>query len=154
MSEVQRIADQLRRIHDGDSWHGPSVRALLDQVSHSIAFQHPIPSAHSIAELVQHMTYWHRVVLRRLHGEEVNDHEDDWREPVRKAAPGWRDLQADLEQSHHELVAQVVRLSEEQLYSAVPGQTIPIYDMLHGVVQHDAYHAGQIAILMRATGME
>ena len=44
----------------------------------------------------------------------------------------------------------VASLEAARLDAMVPGQTISIRAMLHGVVQHDAYHGGQIALLLRA----
>jgi hypothetical protein len=32
----------------------------------------------------------------------------------------------------------------------VPGTEYSVYFMLHGVIQHDLYHAGQIALLKKA----
>ena len=34
----------------------------------------------------------------------------------------------------------------------VPGKDYPVAVMLHGTVQHYAYHAGQIALLKRLVG--
>jgi uncharacterized damage-inducible protein DinB len=33
------------------------------------------------------------------------------------------------------------------------GTGVSYYELLHGIVQHDAYHAGQIAILRRVMGI-
>ena len=32
------------------------------------------------------------------------------------------------------------------------GTGVSYYELLHGIVQHDAYHAGQIAILKKVLG--
>jgi uncharacterized damage-inducible protein DinB len=47
----------------------------------------------------------------------------------------------------------VVGLPDSRLYEMVPGKQgahYTNYYMLHGVVQHELYHAGQIALLKKA----
>jgi len=49
-------------------------------------------------------------------------------------------------------VAAVDDLPDSRLYEVVPGKTgkhYTFYYMLHGVVQHELYHAGQIALLKK-----
>ena len=68
MSEIQRIVDQLEREHTGDPWHGSPLHAILDGVTAAQAAARPLPAAHSIWELVLHMTGWKSEVRRRLSG--------------------------------------------------------------------------------------
>ena len=44
----------------------------------------------------------------------------------------------------------IAALPEPRLRDQVPGKDYDFYFMLHGVVQHELYHAGQIAILKKA----
>jgi hypothetical protein len=48
------------------------------------------------------------------------------------------------------LVKTVAALPESRLRERVPGKRYDFYFMLHGVAQHELYHAGQIAILKKA----
>jgi hypothetical protein len=41
-------------------------------------------------------------------------------------------------------------VDEEDLAEQVPGKEHSVYTMLHGIIQHDLYHAGQIALLKKA----
>jgi hypothetical protein len=53
---------------------------------------------------------------------------------------------------HEELVAAVAVLPDSRLDEVVPGKQgahYTFYYMLHGVVQHELYHAGQIALLKK-----
>ena len=66
MSEIDRIIDQLEREHAGDPWHGSPLSAILDGITAGDAALKPLAGAHSIWELVLHMTAWKREVRRRL----------------------------------------------------------------------------------------
>jgi uncharacterized damage-inducible protein DinB len=43
----------------------------------------------------------------------------------------------------------VARLDDERLLTRGAGVEHDGYFLLHGVIQHDLYHAGQIALLMK-----
>ena len=152
MSEIQRIEDQLRRAFEGNAWHGPAVRELLADVTAAQAAGRPLPTAHSIWEIVLHMATWERVVYRRLQGETVVNlpMEQDW-PPVRDSSEAaWHQAVRDLEQANHDLRAAIAQLTEARLADMAPGKDHSVYVMLHGIIQHDLYHAGQIAILKKA----
>jgi uncharacterized damage-inducible protein DinB len=154
MSEIQRIEDQLRRVFEGNAWHGPAVRELLDGVTAAQAAGRPLPNAHSIWEIALHMATWERVVHRRLQGETVADlpTEQDW-PPVRDTGEdAWRQAVRDLERANHDLRAAIARSDEARLADMAPGKDHSVYVMLHGIIQHDLYHAGQIAVLKKAQG--
>src|SRR5690242_5935883 len=69
MSEISFIIDQLNRAFDGEAWHGPAVVEILDGIDARTAAARPIDSAHSIWELVLHLSGWEQVVLKRLQGQ-------------------------------------------------------------------------------------
>jgi len=55
----------------------------------------------------------------------------------------------ELKRVHGVLIEAVSGFNESQLDETVPGASYSFYNMLHGLVQHDLYHAGQIAILKK-----
>lgn len=152
MSEVERISDQLRRAHQGDSWHGPSLRELLAGIPPRQAASRPLASAHSIWEIVLHIGVWESVVRRRLSGEFILElpPDEDWPAVGDASDAAWNKALEELERGHEHLQQAMARLTDRQLAEPVPGKNYSVYIMLHGVVQHTLYHAGQIAILKKA----
>ena len=69
MTELERIADQLKRAYEGEAWHGPSVLEALKDVTPETAGKRSIPNAHSIWELVHHIGAWADIPRRRILGE-------------------------------------------------------------------------------------
>jgi uncharacterized damage-inducible protein DinB len=159
MNEIARIVDQLEREHAGDPWHGSALRVILEGITCQPAASKPLPEAHSIWELVLHVTGWKNEVRRRLSGAPAGEPDaGDWPSVGEPTAERWAAALENLETAHRLLVSAVKEFEEASLY--VPtndprnrelGLGVTYYELLHGIVQHDVYHAGQIAILKRAT---
>jgi uncharacterized damage-inducible protein DinB len=151
MSEIQRIEDQLGRAFDSHAWHGPAVQELLADVTAAKAASRPLSDAHSIWEIVLHIATWEEVVRRRLEGEVVADllPEQDWPPVQDISETAWRNALDDLKRGHHALREAIGRSGDMRLAEMVPGKEHSVYHMLHGVIQHDLYHAGQIAVLKK-----
>jgi len=151
-SEAAGIADQLRRAFEGSAWHGPAVLELLTDVDAATAAARPIADVHSIWELLLHIAVWDNAAMVRLTGKK-------WQPtglhnfPAVPAKPGegaWRKAVAASQRTHEKLVKIVAALPPSRLHDRVPGKRYDFYHMLHGVAQHELYHAGQIAILKKA----
>jgi uncharacterized damage-inducible protein DinB len=154
ISEPARIADQLRRTFDGNAWHGPSLLELLEDMDAGMAAARPISNAHSIWELVLHIAAWDGAALVRLAGKKCQPTGDENFPPVADASDArWRGAVADVKRTHDKLVRTVAALPEARLRDRVPGKRYDFYHMLHGIAQHELYHAGQIAILKKAQGL-
>jgi len=153
MSETARLADQIRRAFEGDAWHGDSVLEILKNVDAKKAAARPIKNAHSIWELVLHIAAWDGAVRRRTAGQAVNLSDKENFPPVKDAsAATWREAIECLSQTHNELVQAVAGFPDSRLQEQVPGKKEPYYDffyMFSGIVQHELYHAGQIALLKK-----
>jgi uncharacterized damage-inducible protein DinB len=137
-------------------WHGPALVDLVGDVNAEQAAAHPIRGAHSIWELVLHMTAWTEIARERLIGSAKGDPtpEEDW-PPLKDQSPeAWRAAVARLKEAHRELAEDVAKLGDSDLIGRVPGKDHTVLTMLHGIVEHDAYHGGQVAILKRAVRRE
>jgi len=152
ISQAAFIADQLRRAFDGVAWHGPSLLELLQEVDADIAAAKPLPGVHSIWELVLHIAAWDGAASRRLQGEKFQPTglANFPAVPKRPTQAAWRKATARAERTHDFLVKTVAALPDSRLRDRVPGKKYDFLHMLHGVVQHELYHAGQIAILKKA----
>ena len=156
MSETARIADQLRRAFSGEAWHGDSLLEILSGITAAQAAARPIKHAHSIWELVLHIAAWDRAVRRRLSGEAVDlSDKQNFPSAMDPSEGAWRRAVEQAKSVHDELIKAVSAFSDERLSEKVSGKKdqpdwYNFYYMLHGVVQHELYHAGQIALLKKA----
>ena len=150
MGEVARIHDQLVRAFHGEAWHGAPVRDLVAGVGAEQAARRVLPHAHTIWEIVLHISAWQRAVLGRLRGRELQlTPEEDWPPVADTGERAWKAALGELEETHRQLADAVAALDEAALERVVPGKRYSVYYMLHGVIQHDLYHAGQIAVLRK-----
>src|SRR5262245_61859382 len=151
MSEIQTIIDDLKNIHDGDAWHGPSLKEILSGVTAEQAAAKPLANAHSIWELTSHIAAWEDVFMRRLAGQRLDEPEEGDFPPVTDAGEeGWRRTLARFDETHRSLIEAVSALSVERLHDTVPGKEYTVEYMLRGIMRHHVYHAGQIALLKKA----
>ena len=150
MEERDRIVDQLRRAFEGEAWHGPSVLEALEGVTWKKALLKPIRKGHSIWELVLHMAAWEDVVRRRLLGEspDITD-EQNWPEVKDPSGAGWTRALGVLRAGHTKLRETAAGISDSLLDQSPTGKHSTRYVLLHGIIQHDIYHAGQISILKK-----
>ena len=150
MSEIQTIIDELKSIHDGDAWHGPSLKEILSGVTAERAAAKPLANAHSIWELATHIAGWEDVFLRRLAGQQMNEPEDgDFPHVTDASEEAWRRTLARFDDTHRSLVEAIAGLTDERLREIVPGKDYTVEYMLRGLVRHHVYHAGQIALLKK-----
>jgi uncharacterized damage-inducible protein DinB len=160
MPEADRLVDQFARAHDGDPWHGSPVTAILAGLTAAQAATRPPGGAHSIWELVLHMTAWRNEVAARATGQPAGEPAPGDYPPVGDPTPDrWQAALAALDASHGNLVKVVRGMSDERLLeptndprNRAAGTGVSYYELLHGIVQHDAYHAGQVAILKKVLG--
>ena len=152
MSEVDNIVELLNFSYSGAPWHGPSLTANLDGITAAQAVQRPIANGHCVWELVQHLTGWINEVIKVLDGEvyAVLPPEQDWPAISGDNDAAWQATLGIMESSQEALVGAVGEMQEDKLWETVEGQEFTYYWMLHGVVQHSVYHAGQIGLLRKA----
>jgi len=148
-SERNSILDQLQRSYTANAWHGPAVLEALAGVDAEAARRRPIKSAHSILEIVLHMAAWKDIVRRRLEGEKFDVTPDmDWPLPGEGPA-AWEGARASLDRAHERLRETIARFDPARLDQAPAGGS-SAYVLMHGIIQHDLYHTGQIALLRKA----
>jgi uncharacterized damage-inducible protein DinB len=158
--EAGRIADQLQRACKGDAWFGPSVRRALDGVDAGMAMARPVAQGHTIGEIVVHLTAWTREVTRRLRlGVAQDPDEGDWPAVTVADDDQWAGIKAALDAANAALVAEVGALDDASLDERIRDlrdraaeSGVSRYVMLQGLVQHHAYHGGQISLLKKAAG--
>jgi hypothetical protein len=152
--ETQRIADQLGRAARGPAWHGPSMLEALAGLTAADAAARPVSGAHTIWELVAHVTAWLEIVGMRLDGTAPSaiTADMDWPPVGGTTDNDWRAAVSRMDRTASALQSAVLKLEDRRLGADLPGDndTWTTYITLHGTAQHVLYHAGQVAVLRKA----
>lgn len=148
--EIQRIKHSFKMIYNGTPWHGTSLLDLLKGVDYLQASQRVFPNSHSIWELVQHVYNWREFAVKKMEGEAgfdiVLNSESDWANLQIPIEASWQNLLSELVENQKVMLEMLEGWLDEQLDDQVPGKDYTYYTLLHGIIKHDIYHAGQIAM--------
>ena len=153
MSEIDRILDQLKRAFEGNAWHGLAVKEVLVGVTAEQAHARPLANAHNIWEIVHHIAVWEDGGRRRLEGDRAaieTASPEDWPPAHDTSEAAWEQAKASLDRGHHAFVEAIAGVPDSRLDEPILEGMSTVYVTLHGVIQHDLYHAGQIAMLKKA----
>ena len=157
MITPEQLVAMLDKATGGDPWYGSSTMSLVSSLTAAQAATRPVDDGHSIWETVLHLISWRNEVARRLGGVEPSPPlEGDWPEPGDATDAAWDLVKAELADSTRRLAERVAAFDPEAWSRAVGAERAPALgtgvsfaEMSAGILQHDAYHTGQIALLRK-----
>jgi len=152
----RQSATELVSTISGEAWYGDSLREILDGVMAAQARAHPVPSVHSIWEIVAHLEAWIDFFAGALRGTPIPPwrgmpKEMDWPPVTAEDEKAWREAVLSCLAAHLEFAQNVEDFSDDRLESIVPGRSYDFNRMFQSASLHAAYHAGQIALLKKMT---
>jgi uncharacterized damage-inducible protein DinB len=150
MNEINRIAETLRNTFEKNAWHGPSVKETLKDITAESSAKR-LPNTHSIIELVAHMTAWRIFTILKLKGDTSYKVTGELNFPI---GMDWKTAIGKLEESQQQMLEALALFPAERLTQVVPheGYKYTFFTLLHGIIHHDLYHTGQIALIKKAVG--
>ena len=160
MSSLNKISQQLQTAFEGrPAWHGFSVLQLLEDITAAQAATRPKVGSHSIWEIVLHIGIWEEEIRKCLEGEKfrwISD-DEDWLQIHDTSEESWQKTSESLKEGHIHLLETISRFNANKLDSIVPSESdvstpwsnTSFQSLLIGIIEHAAYHAGQIAILKK-----
>ncbi|XOV93520.1 MAG: DinB family protein [Bacteroidota bacterium] len=149
-----KIEDLIRTFQitfDQNPWYGKSIMDVLKQVDYRKINNKPGGSPHSIAQLLKHMIAWRTFAIIRLDQDpgfliEMNS-EEDWSSLMIQSEKEWEELIQELKESQEKILEILKTKEEESLNQLMPESKYTFMNLVEGVIQHDVYHLGQIAML-------
>lgn len=150
-NEIAHIVTLLQEAYEGEPWFGKSAKAILAEAKANMAFTQ-INGQHSIIQLVQHMINWRQFTISRIESNQQALHyfeQNDWQPNPAPNDQLWQQTIELLDNPQKNLVAAIKKLPEIFLNNIVPERSYTYYQLLHGIIQHDIYHLGQIAYVVK-----
>ncbi|MGN6511940.1 MAG: DinB family protein [Chitinophaga sp.] len=150
MSTLVVLAETLQHIYHGEPWLDVTFMEHLQEMTAEEAGRR-FNTSHNTWELVNHLIFWHQNVTRKLQGEKPEQDGDlpDFYFPENHGENNWQATLHRLEHSITGMVETIRNFPEEKLWTPVPNTQHNAYYYIQGVLQHAAYHLGQIVLLHR-----
>lgn len=148
--EVQSIIRRLENVNSGEPWFGRAVCTLLEEVDPKRSAIQPNGKAHSMLELLWHMNTWAAFTLKRLEKDEEQDmavfETLDWR-TLDHRLHTWKKGLSEFKATHKKITAILKKKDDRFLKEIVDHRKYNYRFLLNGFIEHNIYHAGQIAYL-------
>lgn len=148
--ETFSIIKNFETTLNGQPWFGRAIYELLEEIDSLKAAVKPGKNEHSALELIWHMNTWAEFTLANLESrtnaalKEIEA--NDWRELI-KQKHSWKKGVAQFKSVHKKIVANLDKRDDDFLSDMVPNRRYNYRFMLNGLIQHNIYHAGQIAFI-------
>ena len=150
MEENERIVSLFEKLYNGEPWIDVPIRDTLLQITATQASSRPLPQCNTIWEIVNHLIEWKVNVQQRLDGKILKTPDNNYISPVVDSSEkAWNEtiLRFDLVQKQWiDFLKKLDPIAYESIYTP-NGMTY--YEHILGVLQHDAYHLGQLVILSK-----
>ena len=150
MNDIKEMLKHYDEILNGDAWHGEPLWKILDGISAWQAAARPISAAHTIWEIVAHMTFWEGVVTKRLRGERAGL-VDELNFPATPAATeeNWQKTMDEFRSSNAAFRSTLEQLEATKLQRKTAAGKRTYWEEAQGIIEHHLYHVGQIALLKK-----
>ena len=150
MNESHRIQTLFTDLYHGDPWLDVTLQKTLDGITAERAYKRPIPTGNTIWEILNHMIAWRKTVLKRVQGEIVDSPADNYIQKITDSSnKAWQQTLQDLETTQKEWIYMLSTFPEADFEKEYPSNKHSYYKHIHGIIQHDAYHLGQIVLLAK-----
>ena len=148
MSHLHFLAQSLQDLYDGNPWIEVTFAEHLKKISAQQAVQR-INGSNCIWQIVNHIVYWHQRALRYMNNEQPEQDGDlpDFYLPENHGEENWEATRHRLEHSVKQLTDAIRSFPDDQVYELFPGTKQPAAYYFHGIVEHAAYHLGQIVLI-------
>lgn len=146
--EIQSIIKDLNETLQGEPWYGKPVFMILAEVDHAKAFNKPGGFSHSQIELLFHMVNWAEFTLHKIKSLNSDNpgpfEETDWTK-IDPSLHSWADGLSRFKNIHFQLLELLHDLEDDFLEENVSGKKYNYRFLINGLIQHNIYHAGQVA---------
>lgn len=150
MEENQRIVSLFEKLYDGEPWIDVPIRGTLHRISAVQAAHRPLPNCNTIWEIVNHLIDWKKNVLQRVKGHITESPANNYISPIEDVSEeAWDETLKRFDAVQKEWTEFLKDIDTQSYDTVYPGNQWTYYEHILGVLQHDAYHLGQIVILAK-----
>ena len=150
MKETSRLIEVFEAAYNGSPWLDVTIVDTLSELSASEAGKKITANQNSIWEIVNHLIAWRINVLQRMSGEIVKSPSHNYFQSVKDTSEKeWKQTLRELGNSQQQWIDFLKNLNVDDFDKVYPPNNITYYGHVLGILQHDAYHLGQIILLSK-----
>lgn len=150
MEKNTQLGKLFTNLYNGSPWLGVNLVETLSQISAEKAAKKIHPDRNSIWEITNHLISWRLNVLERVRGKSMVTPGHNYILPIGDASENaWKNTLKQLENSQHQWLDFLKTCDEKDFKKIYANNQMTYYEHIHGILQHDAYHLGQIVILVK-----
>ncbi|HET7361908.1 MAG TPA: DinB family protein [Salinimicrobium sp.] len=150
MKQTARISQLFKDLNDGSPWLGVNINETLEEISAEQASKRIAEGRNTIWEIVNHMAAWRLNVLERIQGKTIANPSHNYILPVENTSEAaWEDAKNQLKATEQEWLDFLENFDEDKFSEIYSTNKMTYYEHIHGILQHDAYHLGQIVLLSK-----
>lgn len=156
MTINEKLVNEINKVFSGQPWYGSPIYDILGHVTFETVYERPAKGGHTIAEIILHMLSWTEEIIDRLNEMPAGfPSSGNWPEPGAPDEEKWKMWIADIKLVTLNLVRVIQEFPEEKWNQLTiderPEEPKTTYqEMVEGFIQHQIYHAGQVALLNKA----
>ncbi len=150
MKETSRIIKLFEDLYDGSPWLDVTILPNLKNLTARQAARRIYSNWNTIWEITNHLISWRETVLQRMQGKIFKSPSHNYFVPVEDTSRlAWQDTLARLEKSQQDWISFLKNFKANDFDNIYPGNQHSYYELILGILQHDAYHLGQIVIMIK-----
>jgi uncharacterized damage-inducible protein DinB len=149
-TEAERLISLFEKLYDGDPWIDVNIVSTLNNITADQASKRVFPNCNSIWEITNHLINWRLNVLQRVEGNTIKTPSNNYFEEIEvKSNQAWAETLNELEITQNRWLDFLKTVKNEDFEKLYPVNKMTYYEHIQGIIQHDAYHLGQIVLLSK-----
>jgi uncharacterized damage-inducible protein DinB len=150
MNESERTLSLFKKLYNGSPWIDINISSVLKNVSTEQASKRVLKNCNTVWEITNHLIGWRLDVLERVQGKTVASPENNYFEPVTDTSEkNWADTLKRLSDVQNDWIEFLDKADSGEFEKVYASNNMTYYEHIHGIIQHDAYHLGQIVLLLK-----
>lgn len=149
MKNEKRYKKLLIDNFEGDAWLDISLLPTVALISAEDAAR-KIGKLNSIWQIVYHLACWREALLLRIKNKKPSIPENNFFEEIESTSEeAWQTLLQRLEDSQSALIRYLDGKSDIEWDKKPSGGNYTSFELMQSILQHDAYHLGQIVLIRK-----
>ena len=139
-----------RQLYNGKPWIDVTIAGTLKKINAAKAAKRVSPKLNTIWEITLHLISWRKNVLERMQGKVIVTPAHNYFLKVGDTSPeAWLNTLKQFDKVQEDWLQYLDGIKKIDLEKVYEPNSMTNYTQIQGILQHDAYHLGQIVLLAK-----